>query len=181
MNTRNKVPALSKLTDKQKRFVIAYLETGGANETEAARIAGYSETNPNGCSVEANRLMRNDKILAAIKEEAQKRINGGVLLGASVLVEIASDPLHKDRLKAAQSLLDRGGLMQVSKSEHLHIIEDNRTDQELIGFIVAQAKLNGLDPSKLLGFNPDLEIIEAESQEIEDAPPDEPEYVEPDL
>lgn len=172
----SKTTALSRLTEKQRRFVEAYLTTGGQNESEAARLAGYSQTNPNGCAVEGFRLMRNDKVIAAIKEEAAKRINGGVLLGASVLVEIASDPLHKDRLKAAQSLLDRGGMMAISKSEHLHIIEDNRSDAELIQFITAQAKLNGLDPKSLLGFDPaeKSEIIDAESAEIE-------EYEEPDI
>ena len=175
---------MSRLTEKQRKFVAALLETGGTNETAAARIAGYSQTNPNGCAVEGSRLMRDQKILDAIKEEAEKRIKGGVLLGASVLVEIAADQMHKDRLRAAQALLDRGGMMVVNKSEHNLIIEDKRSEAELISFISAQARLHGMDPSKLLGFEPP-DVIDGEFAEIDEeyqkVRPLETEFVEPDL
>jgi phage terminase small subunit len=174
--------AMSQLTEKQQKFVIALLETGGQNNAEAARIAGYSQTNINGCAIEANRLLRKPKVIAAIKEEAERRIHGGVLLGASVLVEIAGDKLHKDRFRAASALLDRGGMMIVGKTEHSLVIEDKRTEAELIEFITAQARLAGLDPRTLLGFNPPT-IIDVDNnnnnEDIIDV--DYEEYVEPEL
>ena len=56
-----------KLTEKQRRFVEAYLGEANGNATEAARLAGYSGTDDS-LAVSASQLLRNTKVEAAIKE-----------------------------------------------------------------------------------------------------------------
>jgi phage terminase small subunit len=124
---------------------------------EAARLAGYKT----GHKQEAYRLMRNPRVLEAIREEAGKRLQASALLGAMVLEEIALDPLHKDRLKAATELLNRGGMQLVEK--HEHIVKDERNAAELVQFIKSMAQKNNLDPRKLLG---QAEPVEAEFTEV---------------
>lgn len=157
-------PAFDQLTEMQKRFVCAMLETGGQNDAEAARLAGYSDVGD--CAkVRAYKLLRNPLILAAIREESEKRIQAGVGLGASVLVEIARDPLHKDRLKAAESLLNRGGLQIVTKHEITH--KDERSTPELEAAVIEMARRLGVDPVKLLGYDP-ATVQDAEFTEVQD-------------
>lgn len=54
-----------KLTERQKRFVDAYIKTG--NASEAARLAGYSKKNVN---VDGAKLLVNP----SISREVQKRL-----------------------------------------------------------------------------------------------------------
>jgi phage terminase small subunit len=159
-------PAMLKLSINQRAFVIAWLELGGTHgkASEAARIAGYTTTG-GATRARAYSLMHNPRVLEAIKEEAEKRIQSGVALGASVLVEIASDPVHKDRFKAATALLDRGGLQLAMVNKHLHIVEDNRTDAEIERIIAEMAAKQGLDPKKLLGNS--AKVVDAEFSEVE--------------
>lgn len=119
-----------KLTEKQKRFVDYYVETG--NATEAARRAGYSEKYIN---TNASKLLQNTTIKAAIgdrlKELESKRIASaeevlqfltstlrGELKDENVVVEGVGDGISRartietrvstrDRLEAAKSLLKR--------------------------------------------------------------------------
>lgn len=152
-------PAMAALTDPQKRFVIAMLETGAQNVTNAAIMAGYS---PNSAQQYGSRLQHIPAVQLAMREEAEKRLRAGALLGASVMIEIASNSQHKDRFKAADRLLGAAGLAVESVSRH--IIEDHRTDSELTEFIRAIAQRNGLDPAKLLGKG---EVVDAEFSEID--------------
>ncbi len=141
-------PAMLEINPQQRAFVYAMLDTGGNNPSHATRLAGYSASSTNVVHVTTYRLMHNPLILAAMKEEANRRLHSGVILGASVLVEIAKDPLHKDRLKAAQALLGHSGL--VVAQEH-RVIHENKDDKAMIDKITILAQQLGLDPRKLLG------------------------------
>lgn len=142
-------PAMLRCTAMQRMFVVALcLIPDTTNETAAARIAGYSQPKS-----DSSALMRNPKVLAAIREEADKRVRGGALIGAKALIEIASDPMNKNRFQAAQALLDRAGLQVVAKQEILVEHTDNRSNEELISFIKTMAVKHGLDPKVLLGEN----------------------------
>jgi len=152
-------PAMRALTDGQRRFVIALLETGARDQKLAATMAGYSPTTAAnmGC-----RMAHMPAVQLAMREEAEKRLRAGALLGASVMIEIASDVMHKDRFKAADRLLGAAGL--TVETVQRHIIEDHRSDNELRDAIVSMAKKHGLDPAKLLG---DKNVIDAEFTEVE--------------
>lgn len=62
-----------KLTEKQKRFIDYYVETG--NQTEAARRAGYKQPHVQGAQ---NVAKLRDRIDARLKELEEKRIAGAV-------------------------------------------------------------------------------------------------------
>lgn len=154
-------PAMLLLNPMQRAFVIAMVETGGDSARAAATMAGYA--NSNGQS--SMRLSHNPKVQAAIKEEAEARVRGGLLLGASVLQEIARDPMHKDRLKAALALMDRGGMAIVT--EHRMTIDDRRNDKEVVARILQLAAQAGMDGPKLLK---EYGVVDAEFTEIPATP-----------
>ena len=131
-----------KLTTKQKAFVAEYV-ANGASMSEAARRAGYSLSSaPNS----GHRLMKLPHVVAAIKEEAERMLNANVIIGAQTIVDLAKNAESESvRLQAGQSLLDRGGLPFVRTSENRVIVEDRRSDDELLASARAIAKELGLD------------------------------------
>ena len=121
---------VTKLTEKQKRFVDAYIETG--NASEAARRAGYSSKIANRISSEnMAKPVIQQAIEARLKEIESKRIANaaevlefltsalrGEVTDENVVVEGTGDGCSeariietrissKDRLNAAQQLLKR--------------------------------------------------------------------------
>lgn len=159
-------PAMRALPETQRRFVVAFLETGGTNATKAAALAGYGSSDASQ-RVAGHRLSHNPRVAAAIKEEADKRLRTGAILGASVLIEIAQNPTHKDRFKAAVELLNRGGL--IVQTEHKVTVVDERSDKEIEDRVVALAGKLGIDPKKLLGAafsGREADVIEAEYEEV---------------
>jgi phage terminase small subunit len=166
-------PAMRALNAGQRRFVIALLETGASNNTVAAGLAGYGGTEGSR-RVMAHNLAHNPKVQAAIKEEADRRLRAGALLAASALVEIAGNPMHKDRFKASVELLNRAGL--IVQTEHKVIVEDNRLSEEIEQGIIALSQRLGVDPTKLLGNNSKAaqkanikaQAIDAEFTEVDD-------------
>jgi phage terminase small subunit len=150
------------LNERQRRFVEALFGGGHANHTQAALIAGYTGDNET-VRVTAHRLAHDDKIRAAILEEAQRRMDSSGALVASVLIEIASDPTHKDRLKAALALADRIGLH--ARTEHKITVE-HQDDKGKIELIKHLADKLGIDPGKLLGRA--AEPVDVEFSEVMD-------------
>jgi phage terminase small subunit len=115
---REKTSALEKLTPKQKRFVLAYLDTK-ESVAECARAAGYLDPYHAGYQT-----MRLAHVQQALHEEATKRLRAGAALGTRVLIEIAEDTSHKDRLKAARELIAHAGLAPMMEQK----ITVERTD-----------------------------------------------------
>jgi len=161
-------PAMRELTEKQQRFVVALLETGGTNEYQAARLAGYGEM---GARTRSYELARNPRVLAAIKEEALKRMQSGALMAASELYLIAGDRTHKDQLKAIDMLLNRGGL--IVETKHTLTVQDNRTDDEIVARAAKFMKEMGMDPKAALA-RVGVEYVEAEFVEVTKPLPAEP-------
>ena len=96
-------PAMSCLNDDQRKFVLAYVSTNLSIEQCTDR-AGYTREN------EGRRLMRNPRVLAALHEETVRYLGGSAAVGLRVLLEVAADKTHKDRLKAARELIAHAGL-----------------------------------------------------------------------
>ena len=166
--------AMRKILPQQRAFVVAYVETGGRNGAAAARAAGYAPNNPGAQRVTAYRLLHDDKVLAAIKEVADKQLRASIIIGTDALIEIASDPSHKDRLKAATELVNRGGLIAATAHNINVNVTDNRTPEEMLTRINVLAKGLGIDPDALLGsasgraaLPAPQEIIDAEYEEVE--------------
>jgi phage terminase small subunit len=144
-------PAMRNLNVKQRAFVIAMMESGGLNHTEAAIRAGYT-THPGTARVTAHRLAHDDNILAAIQEEANRRMRSGAILAVKVLLEIVDDQgaKHTDRLKAVEMLLNRSGLHAVTE-QTIKVEHRDMTEDAMIRKITVLAEKQGLDPKKLLG------------------------------
>lgn len=95
-----------KLTEKQRRFVEAYMGQAHGNGTEAARIAGY-QGDENTLSTTSYRLLRNPKIAAAVEERTE---NDPLVLTREELqrwwstVTRDHETTMKDRLRASELL-----------------------------------------------------------------------------
>ena len=106
-------PAMSALSPQQRNFVLALFEQrpGHGALAAAARAANYG--NRDGTSTAqsiasiANRLVNNDKIISAIAETTKKTIRADAPAAVMAVREIVSDVSHKDRLRAALSILER--------------------------------------------------------------------------
>lgn len=147
-------PAMSALTEKQRKWVVAYAMCGDA--TVAAREAGYSDEG-NGCKVIGFNLARNPKVIDALSEWSRGALNGrGAFVAVQALIEIAQDPEHTDRFKAADSLADRVGFAR--QTSHQVTVEhiDQRSDDELLR-IVNQAFAR-----------PALPVIDTTAEEVVD-------------
>lgn len=128
--------AMKTCNPRERAFVVHYVMTGGRNQTESALQAGYcSPDKNNAAAVTAMRLLRRPRILAALREEAEKAMKTCVILATEVLREIAMDPSHRDRFKAAVELLNRSGLL-VETQHRVTVQDDRRSVEEIRAEIV---------------------------------------------
>jgi phage terminase small subunit len=165
VETREMGPAMRALTEKQRRFVEA-LCSGESNHARAAAVAGY-EGGPEFHKVNGYRLAHNPAVVAAIREEAEQRVNAGSALAMSKLIEIARADGHKDQFKAVIRLLDQSGMVVVTKSEVT--IHGPKDEKEQIARIRVLAEALGMDKTatnKLIGTSrvtdAEFEVIEAD-------------------
>lgn len=161
-------PAMRALNPRQRAFVYFLVEMGG-NATQAAGAAGYGEGSltpqqkHDACRVRGYQLTHDVKVLAAIKEEAEKRLHSGALLAASALVEMVVDTGSKHRFKAAVELLNRAGLTVAT--EHKVTVEHKGTATEIGQRIRELITQLGPDLPRLVG--PDtVGILDAEFEDV---------------
>lgn len=134
-------PAMSRLNDRERAFVCLMIQTGCSERQagQCATAAGYA----NG-TVSGWQLMRRSTVLAAMKEEAGKRLIAGALLGVNVMMEIAMTINHKDRYKAAKDLAAINGFSPVS--EQKITVEHIGTDAtDVLAEIEGYAKTMGME------------------------------------
>jgi hypothetical protein len=104
-------PAMRALSARQRSFVeflIIEPPTHGA-QTRAARRAGYGNgrTKPITMAKISSRLVRNEKILAGINEEARKLLRAGGLDATKALLALVHNPEHKDHVRGIAMTLAR--------------------------------------------------------------------------
>jgi hypothetical protein len=135
-------PKMLALELKQRKFVLAYLRDA-RDASRCARAAGYSSSS-GADRVTAHRLLRNPRVVEAIKEEADRTLNSNAYIAVAALADIAADPEHKDRFKAADSILDRTGFPKTTvhavTTDEENSKYDNVSTAELIRSISAYAK-----------------------------------------
>ena len=161
-------PAMKALTDMQRRFVIAMLDNGGRNATKCAAAAGYSQASRGALTVKAHELSHNERVLAAMHEEAWKRMRSFGLMAVSNLAQIADDPTNPQQLKACLGILDRVGLHAVTEHK---IVKEDRTDQAMVNRILVLSKALKIDPKELLGttgitIDADFKVINGGTKEM---------------
>ena len=138
------------LNPAQRRFALAAVMFPLAKDWQIAKAAGYSTNSHGALRVQAHVLFHSEKVIAALHEEASKRLRSSSVLGVSILVKIAQTDGHRDQLRAAEALLNRVGLHEMT--EHKVTVDHrDETGEAMIGRVAALAKKLGIDPAVLLG------------------------------
>jgi hypothetical protein len=162
-------PAMRALPSEQWRaFVEYYLleKPGYGAQTAAARRAGFGtgRTTPLNMARIASRLMRDERIVAALSEEAKKIVRGGAPEAARALLGLVRDPTHKDHARGIAMVLAR---TDPEISQHdvqiVHKIID--PDEEALEELLAARRLGASRQTLLELFGPNgldrLEALEA--------------------
>jgi hypothetical protein len=111
-------PALAALSEPRRLFVEHWVRTGGASPLASAQHAGFSPNNKRAAAVTGNRLLKDAKIQAAVRE----------LVGAVNLIElpkyvaamraIALNPEHRDQFRALVFCLGCAGIGPTFRHEY---------------------------------------------------------------
>jgi phage terminase small subunit len=118
-------PAMRALpNDQQRAFVEFYLigRAGYGAATHAARRAGYGKpaSKPSILATIASRLMRDERIVAAIAEESRKIIRAGAPEAVTALLNMIRNPEHKDHSRAVGMVLDR--VDPITSHQHIEVL-----------------------------------------------------------
>jgi phage terminase small subunit len=143
-------PAMLALNPAQRRFVCAALIFPTGKDWQIAKAAGYASASHGALRHTAWRLMHDEKIIEAMHEEADKRLRGSALLGVSVITKIARTDGHRDQLKAAEALLNRLGMHEMT--EHKVSVEHKQPAQ-ILELAARLAKDLGVGTDRLIGNN----------------------------
>lgn len=83
--------------------------------------------------------------MRALRDAAEKKLHAGAAIGVNVLLELAEKARSEDvRLRAAAALLAHSGLAPVTRHETKHILEDRRSDAELLQHVKTLASQLGV-------------------------------------
>lgn len=119
------------LDARQRRFVVGWLGTRGKNGARVARAAGYS-SHKEADKVQACRLLHNPKILAALKEEADRTLDGTAVLAILGLTDLVGNEDVKVRAAAIDSVLDRTGYGRKTSQDIRVDHTDSRTTAQIM-------------------------------------------------
>jgi phage terminase small subunit len=149
-------PCMKALTEKQRRFVLELQigPSGYGSAVRAVRAAGYGTptSTGNAMKVAAHRTLHNPKVQAALREVGGKQIRIEAFQLIQAIAAIARNPKHRDALKAALALLDRGGFAPET-THHVQVDHSHRHSVEatpaVLARIAALAEAAGLNPKAL--------------------------------
>jgi len=97
-------------TAKERRFVywLMQLPPKHGFKVQAARLAGYGKgSTPHDLNATTQNLLRNPRVIDLIEEVARKQIRSSSPEAIAAVREIIADSEHRDRLKAANVILER--------------------------------------------------------------------------
>ena len=156
-------PAMRALpSDRQRAFVIAFLQSGGQNATEAARQAGYEDSKAT--RITATRLAHDTAVQAAMLEESQRMLGAHLPLSTAFLVKVLSDDspsvAMKDKLKAVDMIMTRTGMP--AQTEHRVTVEHKMSEDQVKQRVLELAQKHGIPIENLLGSD----VIEGEFTEV---------------
>jgi len=158
-------PAMRALpTDRQRAFVLALFTLGTADYTKAARAAGYGGENPDNVRFIAHRIAHDDRVQAAIQEEARRRLHAGAITAVGVIHEAMADPDRRVALKAAHMLLDRAGLHPTTEHK---VTVDNKSEAEALRDVKAILTRMGLSVDLQRKFLEHVGVVDVEFEEVD--------------
>lgn len=147
-------PAMRGLPNNRWRaFVEYYLleKPGHGAQTAAARRAGFGtpKTTPLNMARIASRLARDERMVAAVAEEARKIVRGGAPEAAKALLALVRDPEHRDHARGIAMVLARTD-PEVTKHDLQVTHRILNPDQEAIEELRALRDSLGTPRAKLL-------------------------------
>ena len=161
-------PAMRALNPRQQAFVDYIVTTGTQNFAEAAREVGYSQ-HPGTSTVQGYKLRHSQMVAEAIIEEGKRRVNMHLPLALQTVISIASDPSHKDALKAGLALMAMSGVSPVALSKtEKHVIhtgsplENIEARLAVLPTDVADMLRQKLLPARMIDLTPEREPTDAE-------------------
>jgi phage terminase small subunit len=131
-------------TPMQRRFVMALLMLGDLSHAQAARLAGSKASSANSLNVAAHQMFHNERVQAAIHEQAANRLSSAQIMASSQLVILAHTSTNESvRLKALLAILDRTGHHQISETHVLSTNYNVNLDQDLdnLALLVKNSKI----------------------------------------
>ena len=109
------------LNERQRAFVEAMFDLGAnATYVEAARRAGYPDDGGSSIRVQAHRLAHSDKVQAAFREEAERRVTALLPTAHGGIQAILANPSHPDHFKAIKHTQALAGFSPTQKHEVVH-------------------------------------------------------------
>ena len=151
------------LSPARRRFAIAAVMYPLAKDWQIAKAAGYADRSHGSLRVQAHQLFHDEGVLAAIKECADKEIRGSAMLGIATMKKIVRNDLHKDQLKAAQTLVGLAGFT-IDQNINVKQTVTDESGQALLGEIRRLAEKLGVPLTRLLG----PPVVDAEFTEVKD-------------
>lgn len=148
----------------QRRFAIAAVMYPLAKDWQVAKAAGYSDRSHGALRVTAHRLFHNERVLAAIRECADKEIRSSGMLAVATIKKIVRNDAHRDQFKAAAMLAGLNGFSVAQNINVNQTITDNSGKAIMERISLLASKL-GLDPQRLLE-RPAGPVVEAEFSEV---------------
>jgi hypothetical protein len=156
-------PAMAALPSDQWRAACVarfYVKSGrwGGNAA-ACRAAGFGrEDGTSTCLKQIAYVVFHDpRMQAALREVGEQLLRQGVPDALTVIHEIMGDKRHKDRLKAAQTIINYA---HPSQTAH-HVTVEHVDDRRMLEFAKKLAEEMGIEPQTLIG-RVDGKLIENE-------------------
>ncbi len=136
---------------KERNFVAAYVENGGC-ASQAAADAGYLGTNPRSLASIGYRLLQRERVHEAVIAYSKKVLRSLTPKAINVVKSLLDDVTHKDRLKAAQQILDRSDTKVTQIDQTVTVKFDPQRDS--IEYLKHLKSLNAPHEMLLAEFGP---------------------------
>ena len=157
-------PCMKVLTDKQRRFVIAWCHTG--NRELSAKLAGYAgEIGETKLDVGAFRAWHHPQVQEAIREHSRNTLASFLPAASQAIQQGLELGEIKDRAALAVKIFERSGLGFNQMMEH-KVTHVDESREDVIKELIKIAKRRGQDPTELIGNA--AEFIEGEYQEVDE-------------
>src|ERR1017187_6124851 len=132
-------PAMLALRPQERIFVRElFTSPGHGAGAKAARAAGYGMKGgaKNTAARSANRLFNRPRVIAAIAEMTGQQLRSDGPMAVKTVREIMKDTDHKDRLKAARTVLERADPAETRFSGEMHHTISNAPGSDAEGLKV---------------------------------------------
>jgi hypothetical protein len=168
-------PAMRALPSDQWRAACVarfYVKAGrwGGNAA-ACRAAGFGRADGTSTCMKqiAYAIFHDVRMQAALREVGEQLLRQGVPDALQVIHEIMDDKRHKDRLKAAQTIINYAHPAQTAH----HVVVEHVDDRRMMEFAVKLAQELGIETKTLIG-RVDGKLIEHDESKVSGSAPDDP-------